>query len=191
MDDLVEQPTRRRIIDYVAANPGSSGREVQRQLDLGWGETAYHLGRLVRGEALRKESTGHRDYYFPLVLTLADRKIFQALHSPTERALLVALLDRPDLSSPDLLEALQVGRSAMYFHLRHLLNEGLVEESYSAGARRYRAARTDRLQELLGVYRETWEGRLVDRFAASFAGMLPDARPPGSPPPSDEGRGGT
>lgn len=187
MDDLVEQPTRRRIIDCVADNPGLSGRDVQRRLNLGWGETAYHLGLLVRGGALRKESTGHRDYYFPLALTLADRKIFQALHSPTERAVLAALLEHPDLSSAELFEVLQVGRSATYFHLRHLLNEGLVEEYYAAGVRRYRPCRTDRLQELLGVFRETWQGRLVDRFAASFAAMLPDSKEP-DPPPSEKVR---
>ncbi len=90
MDDLVKLPTRRRIVEYVTENPGTSGREVQRKLDLGWGETAYHLGRLVRGGVLRKESTGHRDYYFPLALTLADRRIFQALQSPTERGVLEA-----------------------------------------------------------------------------------------------------
>jgi hypothetical protein len=73
----------------------------------------------------------------------------------------------------------------MYFHLRHLVDEGLVEEFYAAGTRRYRAGRTDRLQELLGVYRETRKGRLVDRFAESFSAMMPDANPPAQSLPSE------
>jgi len=186
MDDLVDQPTRRRIVDCVAQNPGVSGRDVQRRLNLGWGETAYHLGRLVRGGALRKESTGHRDYYFPLLLTLEDRKILQALHSPTERAILAVLLDHPGLDSAGLLEVLQVGRSTIYFHLKHLLKEGLVEEYHADGGRRHQARRPDRLREMLGVYRETWEGRLVDRFAESFAPMMSDARTNALPGPPDE-----
>ena len=185
MDDLVDQPTRRKILDCVVAHPGTSARDVQRQLGLGWGETAYHLGRLVRGGALRKESARHRDYYFPLALTLEDRTLIRALRSPTEHAILTLLLRRPALSLAELLEELRVGRSATYFHLKQLVGAGVIEDVYAGTAREYRVRRPERLRELLGVYRESWEGRLVDRFAASFGGMMPGAQGSGASPSSD------
>lgn len=177
MDDLARQPTRRRIVDYVTAHPGSSAREIQRGLGLGWGETAYHLLRLVRGGALRKESTGHRDFYFMPVLTLADRKIVQALHSPTERALLAKLLERTPLRAGDLQEGVGVGRSAVYFHLRHLVELTVVEDVYEEGDRLFRISQPDRVRGLLAVQQESWGDRLVDRFASSYAGLVTVVEP--------------
>jgi predicted transcriptional regulator len=64
MDDLAEQPTRRRIREFILSHPGASAREIQRSLALAWGETSYHLRRLLDGGVLVRDRAGRRDYFW-------------------------------------------------------------------------------------------------------------------------------
>lgn len=172
MDELRAQPTRRRILDEVAARPGSSGRDLQRRLALGWGETAYHLERLVKAGALRRERGGGRDYYFAADISWEDRRLFEALRSPTERAIVIALARAPGgLSFAEAQEAAGVGKSSVSYHLAQLAARGAIDASAPEGLRRYRLLRPARVEQLLQAYRTTFADRLVDEFVASFSGL--------------------
>ncbi len=172
MDELTLQPTRQRIVEEVAHHPGLSGRELQQRLILGWGETAYHLERLVRAGAVRRERGGWRDYYFASDVTWDDRKLHQSLRSPTERAILIALARKERLTFRELGDELEVGKSTVSFHLNLLIERGTVLAEPSPEGRRYRAQRPDRVRELLRAYRVSFQDRLVDQFVASFSGLL-------------------
>lgn len=174
MDELTGQPTRRRILDEVAAQPGLSGRDIQRRLGLGWGETAYHLDLLVKGGAIRRERGGGRDYYFAADVTWEDRRLFEALRSPTQRTIVIALVARPGLSFSDLVEESRVGKSTVSYHLAQLAERGALESKYVEGVRRYELRRPERVGQLLRAYRATFGDQLVDRFVASFSGLLPE-----------------
>lgn len=174
MDDLVGQPTRRRIVADVAGHPGTSAREIQHRLGLGWGETAYHLDLLIKGEAIRRERGGRRDYYFPPEFTWEDRKLLLTLQSPTERAMLVVLAQSGGLTFVELQERVGIGKSTASFHLHQLVDRGAVESFWETDARKYRLTRPDRVKELVATYRETFGDRLVDRFVESFSVLLRD-----------------
>jgi len=172
MDDLLAQPTRRRIFDVVSKHPGASGRDVQRLAGLAWGETAYHLEQLTDAGLLRRERGGRRDYYFAAAMTWEDRRLFQALRSPTQRRLLLLLSESPDLTLAELRERLQLSLSTTSFHVRQLLASSAIEGNRAGNLRRYRAVRPQRVAELLRGYQESFEDRLVDRFVEAWSGML-------------------
>ena len=172
MDPLLEQPTRRRIYSVVSDHPGSSGREIQRRAELGWGETAYHLDQLTRAGVLRRERGGRRDYYFPSSMTWDDRRLFQALRSAAERRILLELTDHPGRSLSELTAAVGLSLSTTSFHLRLLLRQGVVEGYRDGNQRRYRMVHPDRVRVLLRRYHESFQDRWVDRFVEAWSGLL-------------------
>lgn len=171
-DDVLAQPTRRRIYDVVGAHPGASAREVQRLAGLAWGETAYHLDQLIRAGILRRERGGRRDYYFRLDMTWEDRRVLLSLRSRTERMILVALVESPGLSLAELKDRTQTSLSTASSHLRRLIAQGVVESERTESTRQYRTVQPQRVTVLLRQYKESFRDRLVDRFVETWSDLL-------------------
>ena len=171
METTSAQPTRSRILDDVRAHPGSSAREIQRRLSLGWGDVAYQLDVLVRRDALRRERGGWRDYYFDPGITWEERKVLQSLHSPAERAILLVLGRGPGFSLGELVERVRLSKSTVSFHLSRLTGLGVVTPFYDSGVRRYRVRDPERLERLLTTYRSSLGDQFVDRFAEAFGSL--------------------
>lgn len=172
MDDLLAQPTRRKIHEVVAQHPGSSARDIQRRAQLGWGETAYHLDQLIAAGLLRRERGGRRDYYFPASMTWEDRRLLQALRSPTQRRLLVVLGGAPGLTLGEMRERAGLSLSTTSFHLRQLLERSAVEWYREGNLRRYRVAQPHRLAQMLHLYQTSFQDGMVDRFVEAWSGLL-------------------
>jgi predicted transcriptional regulator len=171
---LLAQPTRRRIFDFVVRHPGSSARTIQRGVGLGWGETAYHLGQLLRQGALRRERGGRRDYYFPPEIPDLERQVLLSMQSAVERAVLVELARTPGLSFGDLCGRLGIGKSTLAFHLKFLLAAGILAAENLGATRRYRTRQPDLILRLYGAYRDSFEERWVDRFSSTWGGLVRD-----------------
>lgn len=171
-DPVLAQPTRQRIYDVVGAHPGASAREIQRLAGLAWGETAYHLDQMIKAGVVRRERGGRRDYYFRLDMTWEDRRVLQSLRSPTERSILLALVDSPGLSLAELQARTNTSLSTVSAHLRRLLALGIVEGERTATVRQYRAARAERVALLVRQYQESFRDRLVDRFVETWSNLL-------------------
>ena len=169
---MLDLPTRRRIVAYITANPGTSARAVQRGLGMGWGETAYHLRRLVAAGELDRDRDGRRDFYFPRRTPVEDRRILRASRGEVPGRILRELADPDGRSFRELVEELGIARSTVAFHLRVLVLTGdvLVE---AGSALRYRARSPDRVRALL-VRRPPGISDLEDRFAESFGGLVRD-----------------
>lgn len=172
MDEVETQATRRRILVYVEAHPGASARQVQRSLSLGWGETSYHLTRLLEAASLQRERTGRRDYYFSPGLTKAERRVLQALQNPLDRFILLELARSPGRSFPELLPARGATRSTVAFHLRFLLATDLVKLEEGGGTRRYRLTDPLTVNKLKARYLAASAPGLVDKFGETFAGLF-------------------
>lgn len=172
MDDLIQQPTRRRIYDVVTAHPGASARDVQRLAGLAWGETAYHLDQLTRAGALRRERGGRRDFYFRTDLTWDDRRLLRSLRSVSQRRLLLALSTSTGRTVAELGADTQLSYSTVSFHLRELVDAGVVEGFRDGNLRRYRARFPQRLGDLLKTYQESFADRLVDRFVQTWSSLI-------------------
>ncbi len=173
-DDILLQRTRRRILDHIAGHPGLSARELQRALDLGWGETAYHLEQLVRANALRRERTGRRDAYFDPAVPWADRRLLVVLRGGATRQLLLELSSTAALTFSDLQRRLDVSKSTLSFHLTRLIAAGVVEEVRADSGRAYRVPDRERVAQLVREHRTSFEDRLIDRFIETWASLLPE-----------------
>lgn len=163
---------RRRIFDFVSAHPGSSARTVQRGLQLGWGETTYHLDQMLRAGVLQRERGGRRDYYFQPDLAPIDRQLLVVMQSAVERAILVELSRVPGTSFRDLMSRLRLGKTTAAFHLKFLVALGIVEVETSTSHRTYSVRRPDLVLRLYASFRDSFEDRWVDRFSSTWGGLV-------------------
>ncbi len=174
MDDVLQLKTRRRIYDAVKQNPGWSARDIQRLLDLGWGETAHHLNRMVQAGALRRERAPKRDFYFPMDVTWDERRCFVFLRGENTRRILLTLLGNPGLRSVEIAERLGLGKSTVSFHLTRLVQGGLVLSSREDVNTRYQVAHPERVTGILANYRGSFREELASRFAEVWDALLPE-----------------
>lgn len=172
MNELLQQDRRRTLHERIRTHPGLSARELQRSLGLGWGETAYHLKLLSAAGLIRRERGGHRDYYFVLDVTWGDRKLLLLLRSPSERRILVAIFEKPGMTFPEIAKRIGLAMSTVSFHLRHMLDLGVVAADLEGGFHRYRLTDPARLAELLRLYQGSFEDTAIDRFVASWSPMF-------------------
>jgi predicted transcriptional regulator len=174
MNSIVNQPTRRLILNFVTSHPATSAREVQRSLSLGWGETTYHLEHLLNLAVIERERAGRRDFFFNANVRPSDRRVLIAFQSQVERTVLLLLTQKPNLSFGEVTDCLNMNKSTLSFHLKYLMAANIVGVSMIGGVRRYHAEQPTRVWELYSKYRASWGSRWIERFSSVFGGLLTD-----------------
>jgi predicted transcriptional regulator len=171
-EDPLALETRRRLYEAVRAAPGIGGREVQRAAGTGWGETVYHLDRLTEAGLLHREQSGHQDHYFVATVPLGDRRLLSTMRSASARQLVLVLLDRGELTVPELTAAtgLSVGRLSV--HLRRLLETGLLRSGRRGRLRTFIPADRERVIRLLIAYRDGFADRWLERLTDTWAELF-------------------
>jgi len=171
-EDLLALPTRRRVYDAVYHTPGIGAREVQRAAELGWGETVYHLDRLTQANILHRERAGHQDHYFVATVPLGDRTLLRLTRSPSARRLLVALLEVPGSTVPDLVERTGISSGRLSVHLGRLAEVGVLATGRRDRLRTFELNDRDRMMRLLVTYRESIADEWVERLLATWSELL-------------------
>jgi len=171
-EDLLALPTRRRLYEVVRRSPGIGAREVQRQAGTGWGETVYHLDRLTQAHLLHRERSGHQDHYFVAAVPLADRGLLRLVRSPSARRLLLALLEEPNRTVPDLTERTGLSAGRVSVHLGRLMNLGVLQTGRNDRFRTFEVAERERVVRLLVSYREGLADEWVERLLATWSDLL-------------------
>ena len=171
-EDLLALPTRRRLYEVVRRSPGIGAREVQRVAGTGWGETVYHLDRLTQAHLLQREKSGHQDHYFAAAVPLGDRGLLRLARSPSARRLLVALLELPSRTVPDLTERTGLSAGRISVHLGRLMELGLLVTGRRDRFRTFEVADQERVLRLLVSYRESWADEWVERLLTTWSELL-------------------
>jgi predicted transcriptional regulator len=171
-DDLLALETRRRIYGVVVHSPGLGSREIQRQTGMAWGETTYHLDRLVSAGLVHREQGGHQDYYFAATVPLGDRTLLRLARSEAPRRVLGALLTESSLTVPELQERTRLSAGRLSIHLRRFLQTGLVEAGRRERFRTFSLVDRERVIRLLVAYRsglaDGWVDRLLETWSEVF-----------------------
>jgi predicted transcriptional regulator len=171
-DDLLALETRRRIYTVVVRSPGLGSREIQRQTKMAWGETTYHLDRLVTAGLVHREQGGHQDYYFAATVPLGDRTLLRLARSPASRRVLEALLLVPDGTVPELQEQTGLSPGRLSIHLRRFLETGLVRAGRRERFRTFAIVDRDRVIRLLVAYRSGFADGWVDRLLETWSELF-------------------
>jgi len=171
-EDLLALPTRRRLYEVVRRSPGIAAREVQRQAGTGWGETVYHLERLTQAHLLQRERSGHQDHYFAAAVPLADRGLLRLTRSPSARKLLLAMLEEPNRTVPDLTGRTGLSAGRVSVHLSRMMELGILRTGRSDRFRTFEIGDRERVLRLLVTYREGLSDEWVERLLATWSDLL-------------------
>jgi predicted transcriptional regulator len=171
-DDPLALDTRRRLYEAVRKAPGIGGREAQRAAGTGWGETVYHLERLTDAGLLHREQSGYQDHYFAATVPLGDRSLLRLTRSASARHLLVALLERPGRTVPDLVERTRLSPGRLSVHLRRLVDTGIVRTGREGRLRTFEVADRERVVRVLVTYRAGIADEWVERLLATWSELF-------------------
>ena len=171
-EDLLALPTRRRVYETVRRTPGVGAREVQRLAGTGWGETVYHLDRLTEANLLHRESSGHQDHYFVSAVPLGDRSLLRVARSPSARRLLVALLELPGATVPDLIGRTGLSAGRISVHLGRLGGIGILRTGRRDRLRTFELRDRDQVLRLLVTYHESLADEWIERLLATWSELL-------------------
>ncbi len=161
--DPLELETRRRLYQHVHRNPGKYLRELQRDLDLAMGALEYHLAALESAGLVTVLADGNKRF-FPAEMDRRDKRILAFLRQELPRRVLLVLLGQGTVPKSRLVELLGVAPSTLNYHLRHLVDVGLVEVTREGRDAVYVVHDSGAVVRLLVAHRASLLDRLVDAF---------------------------
>jgi DNA-binding transcriptional ArsR family regulator len=197
-EDALAQETRRRVFAFVREHPGTHMREIQRRLAMSAGTLEYHLHVLVRGGLLTSRRQGrYLRYYVTADVGRQEKDVLGLLRQEVPRRLCAHLVEKPEQSHGELLQKFTIAPSTLSFHLKKLVDGGLVEAQRVGRETRFRVKDPAVVGRVLVEYKASFLDEVVDRFAEGWlsvsAGLeaaqslpepgLPPELPPELPPP--------
>ncbi|HVL49326.1 MAG TPA: winged helix-turn-helix transcriptional regulator [Candidatus Thermoplasmatota archaeon] len=130
-NDLLAHDKRRKILDYIAANPGIHMRRIGRALELSYGTLSYHLYRLEREGILTTQESGLFKRYY----TAAGRPREAAREAPPvaalrkiERDVFEDIAANPGSTQARIAERLGLSRQALHYHIKKLERMGYISK---------------------------------------------------------------
>ena len=120
---------RARILAMIAQYPGLHVRELARQLDASQARVAYHIPIMVGAGAVEERRTDGALHLFAKGdrLKAHDRDVLALLRRPLPLQIVLQLLDEPGLRHAALASSLGLGKSKLSFHLKKMVELGIVD----------------------------------------------------------------
>lgn len=126
--DVLDHPTRSRVLDAVLASPGATAGTVARLVAIDHSTALHHLNVLVEFGALDPRPVGARLRYYPrgAIRTDAERGRCVALSNAKARLVLGALSRDPRASMSQLARATGLAKSTVDWHVLRLKRLGVL-----------------------------------------------------------------
>ena len=153
-----------RIKLLISLVPGLHLRAVQRLLGLSFSSTRYHVDALQKsGEIVRSQEGGYSRLY-PNGISEADKILFSAINSATDRRILSCLVKNPRISSGEMSEQTGYAKSTISEHLSRLVEIGVVAEEVIESHTQHMLANPERIRAIMSIQNPTMLKRATDRF---------------------------
>jgi predicted transcriptional regulator len=168
--DPLELDTRRRIYEHVARHPGKYLRELQRELGLAMGALEYHLDQLAAAHLV---SVAHeaQKRFFPTDMDRRDKPVLAFLRQKLPRRALLLVLRDGACPKARMLVELDLAPSTLNYHLRRLVDFGLLQADREGRDAVYRVTDAPRVVALLVAHRASLMDRMVDAFLEGMDAM--------------------
>lgn len=183
-DTVLDLEVRRRIVEFVGANPGLHMRELAARLDLPVSTLEYHCYQLVKHNRLvTRESGGFKAFYPGEGMDRRDKDILYLVRHEAPRRICTHVLLNPGTTPKDLREVLNVSAPTLSFHLNKLRSAGVLREEPAGRTKNLFVEDPERVASILVTYRASFLDDTVDRFAAAWLALTPPSLPKKEPAP--------
>ena len=159
-----------KILEHIKDNPGCHLRQIKRELNLAMGTMQYHLNLLEKQGKISSEKQNLHKYYFPIGLFgKKEKSILQILNQETAREILLSILEKKNPTQTDIASMMKLSSPSINWHLKRLLELGLVIENRDGKFKRYSfGIDTKYIVSLMKSYHPNiwnkWSNRLAEMF---------------------------
>lgn len=164
----IELEARRRIYEYVVANPGTHLRAIKDELDMPMGQLEYHLHYLEGKGLLDSKEDRYYKRFFPREMAATDRRVLAAIRQEKPRQIVLVVLQGPGIDHKAIQKELGLGASSLSFYMKDLIDKEVVEKRREGRRSLYFVKDQDRVVRLLITYRPSFLDRMVDRFLETW-----------------------
>lgn len=131
-EDLLENPRRRDLVDFVRENPGERLTVVRDRLGLANGAMLHHLGMLEQRRLIRVVRADGMSRLYPTGPKIEARPYV----APRRQELLEVLRARPGVTQRELATTAKISERVASYHVRWLESRGLMRVEREGGAHR-------------------------------------------------------
>ena len=164
----IELETRRRIYDFVVANPGSHLRAIKDELDMPMGQLEYHLQYLEKRGLLDSKEDRYYKRFYPAEMSATDRRLLSAIRQEKPRQIVLIVLQGPGIDHKTLQKEMDIGASSLSFYMKDLIAKEVIEKKREGRRSLYTVNDPDRIVKLLITYRPSFLDTMVDRFLETW-----------------------
>ena len=163
---------RRNIYNYISLNPCSYLRKIYRDVGLAMGDTQYHLSVLEKKGYVKSRKVGKHRHYYPMSVNSGqDELMLVFLKQAVTRDILVYLIENIGATQSDVSNFKHFSTPTIYWHMKRLINSGLVMGIKEGNVIRYYVKDISNLTECLRRYMpDTWMS-LASKFADMYSNI--------------------
>jgi predicted transcriptional regulator len=164
--DILELPLRKRIFEYIRANPGIPFRLMQRDLDMAVGQLDFHLNAMLHNEIIVKQKvSGNVGFYIRDRFSAEEKDALSVLRRKIPRGIILYILENPGSNPGSILEHFTITGATLSYHLRRLEKVGLLRADTIGRERKYFLIDEDMVRSLLVMYRDSFIDRIIDMIS--------------------------
>ncbi|MGC9554999.1 MAG: winged helix-turn-helix transcriptional regulator [Thermoplasmatota archaeon] len=173
-EDSLALETRRDIYTTIVRYPGLHERELARKLDMSLSTLDYHLHYMEKRDLVVSRKDGRYTRYFATrTVGREDKRVIALLRQKTPRDIALHLLLHPEAVHKDLARAVGKSPSTVSFHLKKMIDAGMVEPISLGRETAYRITDEEQVVNNLITYQETFVDDAVDRFVDTWTSLHP------------------
>jgi predicted transcriptional regulator len=155
---------RDRIFSTIIQNPGLHFREIQRRVDIATGALQYHVEYLKKKHLIYEEKEGKFSRFYAHQEEKIDEKLMNLLRQDQVRQIVLFLLTKRRATIKTIVKEMDISASTTKFHLKKLLDRGVVVEKEQQGKSFYSLKEKEPIMILLINYKTSFLDALVDSF---------------------------
>lgn len=187
---VLDLEARRRIVEFVAQNPGLHLRALAEAMAMPVSTLEYHCYHLVRhGHLGTREQGGFKSFYPGQGIDRRDKDILAMVRHGGPRRICTHLLLHPGATPGDLRDVTGLSAPTLSFHLKKLRLAGLLAEEPAGRTKRLHVVEPERMANILVTYRKSFLDDAVDRFSDAWLSLAPPTKPSGPEPAGGQADG--
>jgi len=157
MTEVLDLASRRRIFEFLEANPGVHLRLIGKVLGMSTGMLSYHLNYMEARGILQSEAEGHRKRYFSAAaFAEAQRRIIAILRQDVPGKIVVEILLHRERTFAQLQAAVGVSKSTLSYHLKKMLQREILLREKRDRESRFRLKEPDEVARILLANQESF-----------------------------------
>lgn len=125
--NILELKSRREIYQFISRHPGLKVHEISKKLDIPRSTTRYHLNYLTKINLITNKNGKKDRYYIIEIGSARDKDIIGLLRQQIPFYIIMNLFFPGFCSEIELAQELEVHPSTIHFHIKKLLDIGLIK----------------------------------------------------------------